>query len=1552
MNKPSRSKDSTALISVICRSVNRPTLAQTLQSVAQQNWKNIELVLVDALGTGMLTAPELPAHISVRVVCTGKALDRPAAANAGLKASQGDFLLFLDDDDWIADKHLSVLANKLQAAETLVVYSATQMVSAQGDATADVIAVPFDLTMLRRDNFIPIHAAMFSRELLDLGCCFDESLPIYEDWDFWLQCAEHTSFTLLNKVGAFYRAGGESRTMLDQHQQRYQPGHPSADARSRLLDKWRLRWSGAEINALLGLVDQAPALKQVHDELGISHSLLEARTRELNKVRNQFEQTQAKLKEKKSEFLAINRSLAELRSEADLLSAAAHTQQQNNLALHTEIESLHRGSTLLRAEIEALHSDKQTLSALIKSLQADLNTAQQHADQINQQLIIKQVQLEEAEARLYDTDEQLTSVSNQLQLSNDALSAASTLAEQTTRQLHSVEHNYQLLQSDYISLNLAHEQLDRGVREILDSFSWRVTAPYRWLRHRLNRVVARLLPQQNAGSSQTASAYKKQQTSTATLQAGLVTPSIDNAVLPDHFTVQGWAWSDTPIVSVQLFVDQDMFHDIHPLPAHERLEDAQRIGFARLIDTRDLTPGQHQLSLLARDAQGQQMRVSRNFVYQPSATVYHRWHRDTAPTAHTLQTQAATTLPADRTFTILVQFENTGTAESEHIGALHNTLNSLAAQTCRPVQCLISAPERHHQAIHTLTSALLPYARVISPADTWPELLAARGTLLCVLNAGEVLRADCLWSVADAWHENTVLLYSDHDLMDPSGKAVSPWFTTEWSPDLLHGQNYIGNVFFADTRQFTKLSPLNTQMPAWRYRLLLELGWQQPLSAVHRLAAVLWSAPQPTAEQRERELAAESQALTQHLQHHGQQAQVLPVAESECRRVQWSLPGTPLVSIIIPTTGNMRFLKPCLDTLKSSTYPAIEVVILDNSRGNYPEGILYAREQGAVVIECNEAFNWSRLNNIGADKSHGELLLFLNDDIEIIQPDWLEELVSQALRDDVGTVGAMLLYPNGAIQHGGVFLVDHGGGARHLFHKQLPGKGIYHELDNCVREVSGNTGACQMIRRDRFEQLGRFDEQLSIVGNDIDLCMRALEAGLRNVWTPHSRLIHHESVSRQSKPIGQDEKAMWDRWQHRFLGGDPYFNPNIDLTREDYVLAPVPGTDLTAAATPAVPDTPAPVQTGVHLIAYIRASMGVGEAARGNAAALEASGIPFGILNYEKGNPSRMDNLRWQHREIQHPQYGINLIHINADHTPGVMKDLGTQWFDRHYNIGFWAWEMPEFPDRWIDSFNLLDEVWVPSAYVNQAVAAKSPIPVITIPHIINVNENDAHQYPRAYFGIPDDAFVFISMFDTHSIAQRKNPFGSILAFQKAFAATDSSVQLLIKINNADEANLKVLRSLVGDYQNIVLLDAYLDRAQIDSLINCCDCYVSLHHAEGFGLGPAEAMSLGKVALLTAWSGNLEYMRSNNCVAVQYNLKTLGKDYGPYEAHQYWAVPDIDHAAAEMRDLAQNPARVRSLGEQARKTIQQEFSADAVGARMRQRLHSIERIISKRRQQH
>ncbi len=1399
--KPAAVHHKPVLISVICRTVNRPSLAETLASVKRQSWPNIELILVDALGTEAkaLTAKKAElesAGITVHIISTDSRLDRPAAANAGLRVATGEYLLFLDDDDWIADDHLARLYTLISQSSTDVVYSATRKADANGQLLDEIIAVPFDHTVLRRDNFIPIHAALFSRTLLDRGCKFDENLAVYEDWDFWLQCARYTDFILSEPVGAFYRMGGDSQTMLSQHEQRYQPGHPMADARARLLDKWRLVWSGRQWNELLGLIDQSPQLQALGEELGRTHQLLHERTVALNDAQN------------------------------------LQAQQQS--------------------ELDTLRDD------------------------------------------------------------------------------------FQLLQSEHIALNLAHEELDRGVREILASFSWRVTAPYRWLALRLRRRLAKqrtevaVQPQTTSGKNLDA----------GPLQGGLLTPAQDNLMFTQPITVQAWAWSPETGAGADILLDGSIVHTLDSLPGHDELPDAQRTGFARLIDTDSLEIGTHTITLRVRNQHGHVLEQSRSFVYQNPQQHYARWlkHHHAAIEQAALAQNAA---PRHKAATAVCRFVVVVISRNHAAGEerLQRTLASIVQQSCPHWQVYVLGsdgdviPEHADKRIHQ--------------ASHWSDISAAirnqqiaGKTLIALMDAGDVLHTHCLARITSRVNSHTRLVYSDHDVLDNRQRPLAPVFSFAWSPDLLHSRNAVGGVYFADAALLSALAPEPDSLP-WRYATLLKLTEQQSTpGSIQHIPEILWSEPEHNTDEQKKILAAELQVLQHHLALAAPGAEVRQLADSACRHIVLTRNTQPLVSIIIPTTGNMRFLKPCLDTLKHSSYPAIEVVILDNGRGQHRDGIEYAKSSGAVVIECNEAFNWSRLNNIGVQHSHGELLLFLNDDIEIIQPDWLEALVEQALRDDVGTVGCLLLYPNGAIQHAGVFLVDHGGGARHLFHKQLPGKGIYLELDRCVREVSASTGACLMVPRQRFEQLGGFDEKLSVVGNDIDLCLRAQQAGLRNIWTPHARLIHHESVSRQSKPIGQDEKSMWTRWGNLFRSGDPCFNPNLSQTREDCALAD----PKTAGSFPSQQSGNPGSAPGVNLIAYIRASMGVGEAARGNAAALQASGVEFGIINYERGNPSRMDNLRWQHKEIPAPAFDINLLHINADHIPAVMNDLGTSWFKNRYNIGFWAWEMPEFPDRWLGSFDRLDEVWVPSTYVNQAVSAKSPVPVITIPHVINVDMEGARRYSRDTFGIHPTAFVFVSLFDTHSIAQRKNPFGSILAFQRAFKADDHAVQLVIKINNADDVNRKAVTDCIGAWQNILVLDQHMDRAHIDSLIHCSDCYVSLHHAEGFGLGPAEAMAMGKVALLTGWSGNTEYMRNDNCVPIRYTLKTLGRDFGPYEAHQHWAVPDLDHAAMEMRDLVNHPDRVSALGEQARITIARDFSAEAIGIRMRQRLQSIARI--------
>ncbi|HDZ07780.1 glycosyltransferase [Pseudohongiella sp.] len=1408
--------DATPLVSIICRTMSRNSLHDTLRSVLNQDWPALELVLVDAANVGANALADTAikisqtSHVSLNIVSTGSTLARPQAANAGLSAATGSYLLFLDDDDWIAADHISHLVTLAQKHnDHQVIYSATQKTDTDGSLLDEIIAVPFDRTVLRRDNFIPIHAALFSAALRDTGCRFDETLDVYEDWDFWLQCAEQTDFLLDDHIGAFYRMGGDSETMLTEHQARYQPDHPMAQARAKLLDKWKSRWTGAQWNAVLGLVDQTPLVHSLHTDLGLAH--------------------------------------------------------------------------------QQLHEQQQTLTLT------------------QQQLTEQQLQL------------------TGLRSSHEELKASH----------QEVLEEYRHLQAAHIELNLAHQALDQGVREILSSFSWRVTAPYRWTRRRLTDALSGALHRHRRQQTRTS---PPETTADNPLLCGIVSPASDNLAFSTTLTMQAWAWSPAPLQTIEILIDGRLHDRVEPLPQHQHPEDAQRIGFARAIDTSDLSPGEHVIALICTDSDGHRAECQRRFVSQQAQTLYSRW-RQQQITLPTITTQPKTD------FHVLLRAPSDISADPQASDALLATLDSLGEQNLATLpqvhwRCSVISDAADHTALQNLLANHHTRKRVRLLTDQ-AGFTPDPDSVVSLLQAGDALHPDCLANVAAAWQASTQLLYTDHDHRDAAGRFRNPWFTFAWSPALLLSQNYIGGVYFVRADLVPAIS-LNT--PAWRYDCLLRLQGQLDPARVTRIPRVLWS--EPGHDENSNVIAqAELDVLRAHMSLHDNQVNVPWPQAIDIRHTVHPMPTpAPRVSIVIPTTGNMRFLKPCLDTLATTDYPDMEIIILDNSRGKHPKGIDYARQAGAVVVDCDEAFNWSRLNNKGVDHSSGDILLFLNDDIEIVQNDWLQELVRQVLQEGVATVGCLLLYPNGAIQHGGVFLVDHGGGARHLFHKQLPGAGIYQRLDKSVREVSASTGACLMIRRDRFEQLGRFDEELSIVGNDIDLCLRGLEAGLRNIWTPHSVLIHHESVSRQSKPIGKDEKTMWRRWGHRFRMGDPYYNPSLSLLREDCALA----TQTPPAGVHATTTTRSSGEHGVNLIAYIRASMGVGEAARGNAAALQASGRPFGIINYERGNPSRMDNLRWQHKEIAKPQFNINLLHINADHIPVVMKDLGRAWFKDRYNIGFWAWEMPEFPDQWLASFDLLDEIWVPSTYVNQAVAAKSPVPVITIPHVIDMDMDAAQRYPREHFGIDPQAFVFISMFDTHSIAQRKNPFGSIRAFQQAFAADDRAVQLVIKVNNADAASTAVLRDCIGDYQNILVLDQHFDRSQIDSLINCIDCYVSLHHAEGFGLGPAEAMALGKVALLTDWSGNTEYMTTDNCVPIRYTLKTLGKDYGPYEAHQHWAVADIEHAAQEMRDLAGNPTRVAALGERASTTIAETLSAQAIGERMRMRLQSIERIASTR----
>ena len=359
--------------------------------------------------------------------------------------------------------------------------------------------------------------------------------------------------------------------------------------------------------------------------------------------------------------------------------------------------------------------------------------------------------------------------------------------------------------------------------------------------------------------------------------------------------------------------------------------------------------------------------------------------------------------------------------------------------------------------------------------------------------------------------------------------------------------------------------------------------------------------------------------------------------------------------------------------------------------------------------------------------------------------------------------------------------------------------------------------------------------------------------------------------------------------------------------------------------------------TGLNVVGYLAAESGVGESARSTLRILDAARISVAPIDFRVGNLARMNEIVSRAATGRAP-HSINLFHINADQMQVAWSSLGSALFEGRYNIGYWAWELPEFPDIWVPAFDLLDKVWVPSAFCQQAIAAKSPVPVLRVPHSVDPG---SAQPDRSAFGIGGDV-AFLAMCDVLSVPERKNPVGVIEAFRRAFPANEP-VRLFLKITNLEyQPDLKeAIDRFVADDPRIKLLDGYLTRAQLWTLMASIDCYVSLHRSEGFGLGMAEAMACGRAVIATDWSGNIDFTRPENALLVDYQLIELERDLGPYRRGQVWAEPDIDGAADCMRRIAASPELRQHVGRRAAQTIAREISPAAIAPIVKTRLDAI-----------
>jgi glycosyltransferase involved in cell wall biosynthesis len=361
------------------------------------------------------------------------------------------------------------------------------------------------------------------------------------------------------------------------------------------------------------------------------------------------------------------------------------------------------------------------------------------------------------------------------------------------------------------------------------------------------------------------------------------------------------------------------------------------------------------------------------------------------------------------------------------------------------------------------------------------------------------------------------------------------------------------------------------------------------------------------------------------------------------------------------------------------------------------------------------------------------------------------------------------------------------------------------------------------------------------------------------------------------------------------------------------------------------------LQSGVNLVGYARGVLGMGEHVRMSGRAMVAADIPCGVVDFDLGIGDRKQSHDQLVPTLRSNGFNCNIFHINADQMARTYWHLGGEFFSGRRNIGYWAWELSKWPEIWRPTIGFVDEIWAPSRFVQNALAAETDKPVVRMPLCIDLKPPlDSN---RLDFGVEAEDYLFVFTFDCHSYIERKNPLAAIRAFRKAFPP-GLRARLIIKAMNASVCTTEwdALAAEGAQDDRITLIDERWPRKRLLELLACCDCYVSLHRSEGFGRSPAEAMLLGKPVIATNYSGTTDFCRPDNSLLVDYDLVELAAASYVCGDGQVWAEPSIDGAARHMAALFYDRDMGKRIGAAGQQTIASEFSARAVGHQYRGRL--------------
>ena len=360
---------------------------------------------------------------------------------------------------------------------------------------------------------------------------------------------------------------------------------------------------------------------------------------------------------------------------------------------------------------------------------------------------------------------------------------------------------------------------------------------------------------------------------------------------------------------------------------------------------------------------------------------------------------------------------------------------------------------------------------------------------------------------------------------------------------------------------------------------------------------------------------------------------------------------------------------------------------------------------------------------------------------------------------------------------------------------------------------------------------------------------------------------------------------------------------------------------------------------GVNFYSPIGVISGLGSAGRGYLSALRAAAVPVALMPVHE--------VFFQHASIasteqrQRPHFPIALVHINADCVHRFLH-FHSRTFERaQYKIGIWVWELPALRDEWWKELRHFDEIWVPSAFCQRAVRAMTAKPVTVVPHVVSANEAPEPGW-REKLQIGADVFAFLYVFDASSVVERKNPQCLVDAFEAAFPDHDR-VRLVLKVSNAeqDPAFSGYLDRLVERDARCVVLRQTMQGKELAGLVLACDCYVSPHRTEGFGLTVAEAMAVGVPVIATDYGGTVDFVTEEVGYPLRYNLVEVDRDHGSYAKGAIWSEPSREHLQELLRSVVAAPCMAAARGERGRARVLEDYSATAVGRRIAERLAAI-----------